>query len=450
MAIDIKLDIPDVFRPFFDENGNFRKSRYKVAYGGRGGSKTTMFAMFLVIKAMQQKLDIICARESQTVIAESVKGTIEAVIERWGIEGFWEIQRSVIIGNNGSMFRFKGLEYNRMSIKGWHNTDIVWVEEANTLSKESFDILLPTLRRPGSELWFSLNRHKRTDVVDEAFIQPKPAPIDSIIIKTNWQDNPWFPEELEKERQRCKLNEPDRYPHVWEGLPDDSPDGHVILPYAWLQECVDAHRKLEIDPVGTPHSGLDAADGGADPWGYCVRRGALIVDAWEMPGEAGDVVPVAHRHNQQHGVFRMYYDAIGVGAAVKPAIKPLAPKYRVEAYMASSSVKGPDRQFVQGVRNKDFFAKYNAQSWWNIRMRVTRTRRLLRGDEVDVSLCLFIDSSIDKLDALLLQLSQATYDRDGSNRIAINKAPSDMASPNMADAVVQAFAYDVRRGLREQ
>lgn len=439
----MKLTVPEYANVYFE------LWRYLILHGGRGGAKTETTARILTAWGATKPLEIICAREFQASIEESVKETIEGAISECELEWFYDIQNNKIIGLNGTVFRFKGMARNIMSIKSWHNADLVWCEEANTVSKKSLEILLPTIRKPGSRIIFTMNRHSRSDAVDEMFIKPKIPPAGARVVKVGWRDNPWFTDELEQDRIRCQEYEPDRYPHIWEGEPDDSPDGAVVLPYSWLVACVDAHIKAGIEIVGPSHAGLDAADDGKDPWGYCRRRGPLICESWERKGEAHDVVPMAHMSSIMGGTTRLYYDAIGVGAAVKSEYRSIQHSYGVKPYRASDPVHGPTTAIVKGVKNKDFFARYNAQSWWNLRLRVINTRRLLRGENVKPEKCLFIDSKIDGLDNLILQLSQAVYDRDGSNRIKINKAPDDAASPNRADAAVMAFAHDCRRGLKQ-
>lgn len=445
MTTPISLEVPEWMEPVYQTPW-----RFLVPYGGRGGTKTESIGRFLLTEGYRKPLEIICGREFQNSMEESVKGTLEEVIEQCNWHWFWDIQANKILGRNGSVFRFKGLARNIMSIKSWHNADYFWGEEANTISKESLELLLPTIRKPGSRIIFTLNRHKRTDPVDKMFIQPATPPAGSLVIKVGYRDNPWFPAELEAERQRCLKDEPERYPHIWEGEPDDAPQGKVILPYGWLTECVDAHIKCGIEISGTKHAGLDAADGGKDNWAYVARQGSLITNYWEMPGEADDVCPKAHAHAMMDGVTRMYYDAIGVGAAVKPAIgKYTNRSYVIDAFKNSNKVRGENTRFVHKITNKDQFANYGAQCWWNLRLRVLNTRRLLRGEKVNPERCLFFDSTIDGIDSLLLQMSQAIWDYDGSNKIKIQKAPDDKESPNAADAAVMAFAFDLKKGLKQ-
>ena len=437
----VNLDLAEPFLPLLEP------WRYIVLHGGRGGAKTTAVSDVISgVKCISKPLNIVCAREFQNSMEESVKTTLEESIAKMELDNFYEIQNNKILGKNGTVIRFKGLSRNIMSIKAWHNVDLVWIEEANTLSKASMELLIPTIRKPGSQIIFTMNRHRRDDPVDERFIGGSDP--DACVVKVGWQDNPWFPAELETERLKCKENEPDRYPHIWEGEPDDQPDGKVIVPYAWLQECIDAHIKCKVKIEGPCHAGLDAADGGNDPWGYVRRRGPLILDTWAQKGEAWEVVPRANSESLAGGVVRVFYDAIGVGAAVKSEVSKFKHTYKLNKYIAGGKIQGKDRYILKGVKNKDFFSKFNAQCWWNLRLRCINTRKLLRGEKVNPAKCLFFDSKIESLDKLLLELSQALYDYDASNRIKIIKAPDDAASPNMADACTMAFAYDCRRGLK--
>jgi phage terminase large subunit len=189
--------------------------RYKVLYGGRGGAKSWGAARALIIKAAKQKVRVLCAREIQNSIKDSVLKLLADQIQAMGLSAHFEIQRDAIKGINGSEFLFKGLRMNVQEIKSTEGIDICWVEEAQTVSKASWDVLVPTIRKDGSEIWITFNPELDTDVTYQRFVLNPPST--AKVVKVNWQDNPWFPKELVAEKDDLKLRDPDSYLTVWEG-----------------------------------------------------------------------------------------------------------------------------------------------------------------------------------------------------------------------------------------
>jgi phage terminase large subunit len=200
-----------VFEPFK------KPARYKGAHGGRGSGKSHEFAGNLVLfHAQTPGARSVCIREVQKSLKESAKYLIESKIEEYGFKGF-EFRTDSIKTPGGGLIIFQGMkDHTAESIKSLEGFDRAWVEEAQTLSAKSLELLRPTIRKPGSELWFSWNPRRPSDPVDELLRGPH-APDDAIVIEANWSDNPWFPIELEKERRQSQTNDPDRYRHIWEG-----------------------------------------------------------------------------------------------------------------------------------------------------------------------------------------------------------------------------------------
>jgi phage terminase large subunit len=194
----------------------FQPSRYKVAYGGRGSGKSWAFAMGLLIEGAQSPHRILCAREVQKSIKESVHNLLSAQIVAMGLENFYEVLETEIRGKNGTTFSFAGLSQHTVaSIKSFEGVTRCWIEEAQSVSKRSWDVLLPTIRRTGSEIWVTLNPEMDTDETYLRFIVNKPPNCASV--EVNFDQNPWFNEVLEQERAYCKLTAPDDYDTIWEG-----------------------------------------------------------------------------------------------------------------------------------------------------------------------------------------------------------------------------------------
>jgi phage terminase large subunit len=208
----MQVDFPDKLQFLLT-----KKARYKGAKGGRGSAKSWSFARALLILASSAKLRILCTREVQKSIKQSVHKLLKDQIEALGLGTFYQVLENEIRGRNGSEFSFSGLSDQTVdSIKSFEGCDIVWVEEAQSVSKRSWKTLIPTIRKEGSEIWLSFNPELETDETYDRFIIN--APDDAIIVDMNYTDNPWFPEVLEKERQHAKLTLPTaEYLNIWEG-----------------------------------------------------------------------------------------------------------------------------------------------------------------------------------------------------------------------------------------
>lgn len=205
------VDVPEAFEPLLVPK------RYKGAYGGRGGAKSHFFAEQLIIRCYARKTRAVCIREVQNSIKESVRQLIVDKIAALDVGDHFEVLESEIRGNNGSLIIFKGMQaYNAQNIKSLEDYDIAWVEEAQTFSDVSLRILRPTLRKPGSEIWFSWNPRYETDAVDKFFRGGEPRN-DAIIVPVGWEDNPWFPDVLRAEKDSDFATDPEMAAHVWGG-----------------------------------------------------------------------------------------------------------------------------------------------------------------------------------------------------------------------------------------
>jgi phage terminase large subunit len=226
------------------------RSRYKVLKGGRGGGKSYAVADQLILDGAQQPHRILCAREYQASIKDSVHRLLADRIDAWGLGGFYEVQRDEIIGANGTSFIFRGVRQNVQSIKSMTGLTRVWVEEAQTVSEDSWRTLIPTVREEGSEIWLTLNPHRREDASSQRFIESPPD--DCIGITVNWRDNPFFPKTLNEERKRDqRLLDPGTYEHIWEGAYLEQSDAQVFA---------NRYRAQEFEPGDNwagPYYGVD-------------------------------------------------------------------------------------------------------------------------------------------------------------------------------------------------
>lgn len=194
----------------------FRPARYKVAYGGRGATKSWSFARaLLLLGGKGAPLRIICCREIQKSIRESVYLLLVDQIKALGLGSFYQALATEIRGKNGTTFTFHGLRHNIDNIKSLEGADIVWVEEAQTVSDDSWTKLIPTVRKSGSEIWVSFNPELESDPTYQRFVLHPPP--NAVVVKLTYRDNPWFSLELDAERKHLQEQDPDAYLHVWEG-----------------------------------------------------------------------------------------------------------------------------------------------------------------------------------------------------------------------------------------
>lgn len=216
----MEVEFPHKLLPLFEPHRN------KVVYGGRGGLKTWQFARALLLRGARQFERVVCCRETMDSIEESVHHTLEGQISQLGLESQYTVQQRRIIGphwegHGNTEFIFAGLRYNVHNIKSLEGATIVWVEEAETVSKHSWDTLLPTIRwedkaaNRASEVWVSFNPRLATDETYKKWVLNPPP--DSWVTKTSYRDNPWFPDVLKVQMEHARLTDPETFQHVWEG-----------------------------------------------------------------------------------------------------------------------------------------------------------------------------------------------------------------------------------------
>ena len=202
------------------------KARYRVLYGGRGGSKSWNIARALLLKGCEQKIRVLCAREYQTSIKDSVHKLLCDQIFALGIEAHYEITERSLRGNNGTEFIFVGVKNNTNNVKSIEGIDICWVEEAQSVTPNSWNVLVPTIRKADSEIWISFNPELPTDETWKRFVISPPE--NAVVQKINWSDNPYFPEVLDLERRALQGRDIEAYNNVWEGIPRQTVNGAIF------------------------------------------------------------------------------------------------------------------------------------------------------------------------------------------------------------------------------
>jgi len=264
-------------------------------YGGRGSGKSHFFASNLVVRAVATPgLRAVCVREIQKSLKESAKKLIEDKIQEYGLGGMFDVLQTEIKTPGGGSILFQGMQdHTAESIKSLEGMDIAWVEEAQTLSARSWSMLRPTIRRPNSEIWASWNPRRKVDPVDEFFRAHTHA--DAIVVRANWNDNPWFPDVLEAERKRDLENDPEGYGHTWEGEYASVTRGAYFARY--LTEARKENRigLVAKDPLLTLQTFHDIGGSGAKADAYTiwvaqfVGSAIYVLDFYEAQGQ-----PLAH------------------------------------------------------------------------------------------------------------------------------------------------------------
>lgn len=303
----------------------FRKpARIKVCYGGRGaGAKSWSISSILCKRAMIEKIQVLCTREIQLSLEESVYRLIQQTVDRLGYPG-WSFTKEHIVSPLGSRFNFRGMRDMRAAgqIKGYEGVDVAWVEEAAMVSMESWNVLIPTIRKPGSEIWASFNREEETDPVYERFVaNPRD---DAIIVwlEPGPIDNPWWTDELERERMEDYKRDPDQAEHIWGGQPRVQGQNAVMS-----RTAIRGAMDRDIAAEGAIEVGVDVARFGDDLTVMYKRHGLKVVGEKKFSGQdtqrtAAEAFLMAGRDK---GVL-IKVDDDGVGGGVTDALRGLGAK----------------------------------------------------------------------------------------------------------------------------
>lgn len=283
----MEVEVADAFSDLFSPDHR----RYRIYFGGRGGAKSWAFAQALLIKGASKKLRILCAREFQGSIRESVHKLLADTITRMHLDDFYTIQQQSITGKNGTTFTFIGLQ-NTSQLKSMEKIDIVWLEEAQNVTDNSWDIIIPTIRAPKSEIWCSFNPQTELDATYARFVQPHLAEIEAkghyqdehiYVRKTGWRENPWFPDELRVEMERCKEDNISKWRHIWEGDTRAAVEGAI---YGTQLEKATEDKRITSVPYDTGlevHTAWDLGvnDTTAIIWFQSVGKELRIIDCYE-------------------------------------------------------------------------------------------------------------------------------------------------------------------------
>lgn len=431
------------------------RKTYKLLKGGRFSSKTQDAGGMAVFLARNYSLKFLCIRQFQNRISDSVYTVLKQKIEEAGWTDEFDIGVSTIKHKvTGSEFLFYGIARNINDIKGTEGVDIVWIEEGEGLDREQWAVIDPTIRKEGSEIWILWNPRLATD-----FVQTKLPELlgDSCVIRhINYTENPYLSDTAREKAERLRLADIDEYNHIYLGQPRTDDDS-AIIKRSWLMAAIDAHKALGFQPTGRKRFGFDIADSGNDKCATVYAHGSVALELDEWKASEDELLKSCSRAYRQAANHRagITYDSIGVGASAGAKFgeinETVPPRDRLEysKFNAGGAVWKPDEMYAHNVTNRDMFANIKAQAWWMLADRFRNTFNAVRhGQKFPLDELISISGDLPHLDQLIDELSTPKKDYDNTGRVKVESkkdlAKRDVASPNIADAFVMAFAPEVR------
>lgn len=425
------------FRDGVPRPDHFRKARHRVLYGGRASSKSYEFAGMAANLGQQYRTRFLCVRRYQNKIKESVYTLIKDQIERFDMPGF-RVMASSIEHNNGSEFVFYGIERNTDEIKSFEGADILWIEEAHNLTKEQWDILEPTIRKDGSEVWISFNPKLITDFVYQRFIvNPPPS---TIVRMINYPDNPFLSDTMRAVIAAKLEEDKEEHDHIYLGVPKTD-DDMAVIKRTWLEAAVDAHIKLDMDLSGARTVGYDVADSGDDKNAVAAFNGAIceFIEEWKAPED--ELIQSAKRAWSHVKGGNMLYDSIGVGAHTGSTLKELKIISGYHKFNAGGAVIEPEKEYAPKIKNKEKFENLKAQAWQDVADRLRNTYNAVnKGTKYKASDLISISGEVSSLERLKTELSspRKRFSKRGLDMVETKDelAKRGIASPNLADAFI--------------
>lgn len=406
-----------------------------------------------------------CIREFQNSLDDSVYALMKETINSIQIPGYRVLSNRIDHSRGGGM-RFKGLSRSSDAIKSMFGFKYFWLEEGQFISQDSLKILTPTLRESGSELWISANPMSSADPFSQRFIIPYQKDLDKngfyedhlhIIIKINWRDNPWFPPELEAERQHDLATLPRAlYDHIWEGEFNDSVDDSIIRA-EWFDAAVDAHVKLGFKPEGAVVVSHDPSDLGTDDKGVIIRKGVVILDAkLRNFGDVNEGCDWALDHAIDNNADLFVWDCDGMGVALKAQVSKALAGKKIEFNMFKGS-EAPDRPWeiykpllplskvAQKERtNRETFRNKRAQYYWKLRDRFYATYLAVeKGIYTDPAKLISISSGVDDIKQLRSEVCRIPRKHNALGKLQIMTKQEmkklKIKSPNLADPLMMSL-----------
>ena len=447
----MKIEVAEAFLPLLQSDRRFR-----IAIGGRGSGKSMTVAMMCIIEAVQGK-KILCCREFQISIAESVHSLVASLIEQLQVPGF-SVTRDRISHDSGGEFIFRGLSRNIESVKSLHGVNVVWIEEAQTISEESLRVLTPTIRESGSYFLMCANPRSEADPFTEKFLKGRMGHLrlhgefaDELhtIVRCNYSENPYFPPELELERKRDQLMLSDaEYRHVWEGETLDEVDNSIILA-DWFNAAIGLDQHVKVRPSGARVVAHDVADSGPDAKAVVVRHGPVVLQlGLKDDGTASEGLDWAIQHCDDYSADAFIWDADGIGLGLAREVeRQLGPRnVSIHQFHGGERPENPDAMYDGHRSNKDAFYNRRAQAYWTLRDRFYKSYQLSQGEYIDPDECIFLNENLPHLSQLRSEVCRIPRKPNANGKIQLMtksemaKPPLSLPSPNLGDALAYAFA----------
>lgn len=465
-------EVLDIFPAYRDY---LTPARFKVAYGGRGSAKTRTFCTVLTSNVLYHGWRVVCFREIMESIADSVYQEFVAEIERRGLDRFFDILKTEInCSASGGCIKFSGIRANAMrlntqKLKGFANFDAAWLEEANPVSAESWNALIPTMRKSGSEIWVSFNPENPLEETYQRFVANPKYPAERggkpycIVKKINFTDNPRFPKELSDDAELMRATDPELYRYVYLGEPVSNNALSIIKPI-WIEATIDAHLQIPGFPMGGGKIGGMDVSGGVegdvaapktnDPNAMAWRYGCVLTGLEEWHDDNPNAA-AAHAYEVvgREGIDATHIDDIGVGASVPGEMQrlhreavansPDIARAIFTGWTASESPNEPEREYQPGKTHGDMFANLKAQGWGLLADRFRNTWQARNGLPHDAEQLISIPSGLPLRDKLQAELAQPRRESiNGRMKVESKKSLKARGIPshNLADAVVMAYA----------
>ena len=454
-----RIQIPEKLLPILDT-----KSRFIVLLGGRDSAKSGTAARYCLSKCQTEAADILCGREFQNSIDDSVHKLLSGLINKIPLDGFSVTDKKIDCDTGGG-FRFKGFARNPDAVKSAQDFKYSWGEEAQSFSDDTITQLLPTIRENDSKLLFTANPRFSIDPFSKRFINPFLKDLKAygyysdelhLIIWINYKDNPWH-KELEAQRVWDYENlSRAMYDHIWEGAFLDSVEDALIKP-EWFDACIDAHKVLGFDPRGGLYTAHDPADEGANSKTYALRHGSVLQDLQQT--QEGNVNYGGHwatRNAIEAGADFFIWDCDGLGAGLNEQVSAdfAGKKVKISQFRGSESPDNPEAVFepAQGapIRNqrkvKDAVRNKRAQKYYDLRKRFYKTFLAVTQKKYsDPEQLISIDSSIELIPLLRSQLCTMPTKPNGNGIFEMYtkqelKKKFKYDSPDLADVVMMSFA----------
>lgn len=427
-------------------------ARNRVLYGGRASSKSWDAAGFATFLADNYKLRFLCVRQFQNKIEESVYALLKIQIDRFERSSRFDVQQSKIYNvGTGTEFMFYGLWRHIDEIKSLEGVDVLWIEEAHNLTEEQWKILEATIRKEGSQIWIVFNPKLATDFAYKRFVTNPPP--NTVVRKINYDENPFLSKTMREVIEAARLEDPDDFEHVYGGQPKMDDEG-VIIQRKWIMSAIDAHKALNFEGTGRKRLGFDIADSGDDKCANVYAHGSIASWADQWKANEDELLKSCSRVHTcaRERQASITYDSIGVGASagakfgeINDALSDKSASVTYSKFNAGTAVFRPEVVYSAQTKNKDMFANLKAQTWWLIADRFRNTYNAIRNGQVfDEDEMISIASDMPHLDQLIDELCTPKRDYDNTGKVKVESkkdlAKRGIASPNLADAFVMAFA----------